>query len=117
MKSRYFLGFLFFVVVSLFFPSEARAADENTRIEGLISHIENLKDAKFVRNGSNYDSKDAAKFLRGKWHSKEKEIKTAEEFIEKVASVSSTTGKPYLIKFNDGPEVKCSDYLKEQLRK
>ncbi len=117
MKTRHFLGLLFLVAVSFLFPAEARAADENTRIESLISHVENLKDAKFVRNGTSYEAKDAAKFLRGKWHSKEKEIKTAEEFIEKVATMSSTTGKPYLIRFNDGHEVKCGDYLKEQLKK
>lgn len=117
MKIRHFLKLLFLVAVAWLFPYQARAADENTRIEGLISHVENLKDAKFVRNGRSYESKDAAKFLRGKWHSKEKEIKTAEEFIEKVATASSTTGKPYLIKFNDGREVECADYLKQQLRK
>lgn len=117
MKSRLLLRLFFFVVIACVFPVAALAADENTRIESLISHVENLKNAKFIRNGSSYESKDAAKFLRGKWRSKEKEIKTAEEFIEKVATVSSTTGKPYLIRFNDGHEVKCADYLKERLKK
>jgi hypothetical protein len=46
------------------------AADEKTRIEGLITHIEGLKDANFIRNGKSYDSKNAAKFLRGKWEAK-----------------------------------------------
>jgi len=46
----------------------------------------------------------------------EKGIASAEDFINKVASVSSTTGKPYLIKFSDGREVKCGDYLKERLK-
>jgi hypothetical protein len=98
-------------------PVHARAAYEKSRIEALISHIENLKDAQFIRNGESYDSKNAAKFLRGKWEAKAKEIKTAEDFIDKAATVSGTTGKPYLIKFNDGREVKCGEYLKEQLKK
>lgn len=117
MKTRRFLGLLWLALVVCLFPTAARAEDETKRIEALISQVENLKDAKFVRNGSNYDSKDAAKFLRGKWHSKEKEIHTAEEFIEKAASISSTSGKPYIIRFADGHEVKCADYLKQQLKK
>jgi hypothetical protein len=117
MSHRGFLGLLFLVAIGWLFPMQARAADEKSRIEGLISHIENLKDAKFIRNGKSYDSKNAAKFLRGKWEAHAKEIKTAEDFIDKAGSVSGTTGKPYIIKFNDGREVKCGEYLKEQLKK
>lgn len=86
-------------------------------IEGLIEHIANLPEAKFVRNGVEYDAKTAAKFLRGKWESNSSDIKTATDFIEKAASVSSTTGKPYLIRFKDGKETKSGEYLLEQLRK
>ena len=90
---------------------------ESDKIEALIKHIEELSDAKFVRNGSEYEAKTAAKFLRGKWDAKKDEIKTAEDFIAKVASVSSTSGKPYLIRFKDGTETKAGDYLKAQLKK
>ena len=96
--------------------ADAPSAD-TTQIEALISSIEGLKDASFVRNGSDYDAKTAAKFLRGKWNSHKKEIVTASDFIEKAASMSSTSGKPYLIRFKDGKEVKCGDFLKEQLEK
>ncbi len=91
------------------------AADEKARIEGLITHLAGLKNAGFIRNGKSYDAKDAAEFLRRKWQAKEKEIKTAEQFIEKVATFSGTTGRPYKIRFSDGREVKCGDYLKQQL--
>ena len=79
--------------------------------------MESLKDATFVRNGSDYDPKSAAKFLRGKWQANEKEIKTAPDFIAKAASVSSTTGKPYMIHFKNGKQVKCGEYLTEELKK
>lgn len=39
----------------------------DAKIDALISHIETLPDAKTVRSGSEYDSKDAARFLRAKW--------------------------------------------------
>jgi hypothetical protein len=93
-----------------------RPASENEKIEALIKHIEGLADAKFVRNGSEYDAKTAAKFLRRKWESKKEEIKTAQDFIDKVASVSSTSGKPYLIR-KDGKDTKSGEYLMEQLKK
>lgn len=95
----------------------AAEGGEKVKIEALITHVENLKGAKFIRNGKAYEPKDAAKFLRGKWESKDKEIKTAADFIEKVATMSSTTGKPYLIKLSDGRELKCGEYLKGELDK
>ena len=92
-------------------------AGEKQKIEALITHVENLKDATFVRNGSDYDAKVAARFLRGKWSSNEDEIKTAQDFIAKAATGSSTSGKAYLIRFKDGREVPCADHLKAELSK
>lgn len=97
-------------------PAQA-PADEKARIEGLISHIEGLQSASFIRNGKEYSSTNAAKFLRAKWSRDEDEVKTAEDFIAKVASVSGTSGKPYVIRFNDGKEVPCGEYLTGRLKK
>jgi hypothetical protein len=104
----------------LLMPFGAVAAEptsEAEKIEALIKHIEGLAEVKFVRNGSPYDAKTAGRFLRAKWDAKQDEIKTAAEFIEKVASMSSTSGKPYLIRFKDGTETKSGEYLKAQLKK
>lgn len=90
---------------------------EKEKIEALIKHLENLKEVTFIRNDSDYDAKTAARFLRGKWQAQEKDVKTAKDFIEKVASVSGTSGKAYVIRFKDAREVKCGDYLKEELKK
>ena len=90
---------------------------EKKKIEALIQHVEELKDAKFVRNDKEYDAKTAGAFLRNRWDAKKAEIKTALDFIEKAASVSSTSGKPYLIRFKDGKETKSGAYLKEELQK
>jgi hypothetical protein len=98
-------------------PAPGSAAlTEKGKIEALIAHLETLADAKFIRNGSDYDAAMAARFLRGKWNAKEDEIKTAKDFIAKSATASSS-GKPYLIRFKDGTENACSDYLTEQLKK
>lgn len=92
-------------------------AEEAKKIDALIAHVEGLKDAKFVRNGIEYDAKTAAAFLRGKWDASKSKIKTAADFIEHVATKSSTSGKPYLIRFKDGKEEKSGPYLTEQLEK
>jgi len=90
-------------------------AAETRKIEALIEHVEGMTDAKFVRNGVEYDGPTAAAFLREKRDAKESDIKTAADFIDKAAADSSTTGQPYLIRFTDGREVKAADYLREQL--
>lgn len=92
-------------------------AAEKQKIESLLKHVAELKEAKFVRNGSEYDAATAAKFLRGEWETNAKEIRTANEFIEKAASKSSTTGKPYLIRFKDGKEMESGESLKRELKK
>jgi hypothetical protein len=90
---------------------------EKQKIEALIKQVGDLKDAKFVRNGSTHDVSAAVRFLRGKWEANDADVKTARDFIDKVASASGTTGKPYLIRFKDGREIKSRDFLLAELKK
>ncbi len=108
----------FFWSSSLQLPAEETSpATEKVKIETLITHIQGLEGATFIRNGSDYSGAHAAKFLRAKWERNEKEVKTAADFIAKVASTSGTSGKPYLIRFKDGKETPCGEYLTAQLKK
>ena len=43
-------------------------------------------------------------------------ITTAEDFINKVASVSRETGKPYIIRLKNGKEVESSEWFHDQLK-
>ena len=95
----------------------AAEATEKAKIEVLITHIQGLENASFVRNGSEYSAANAAKFLRAKWEHNEKEVQTAADFIAKVASASGTSGKAYLIRFKDGKETPCGEYLTALLKK
>jgi hypothetical protein len=106
-----------FVVIPLAAGAEDKAPSEKEKIEALIKHVEGLKGAKFIRNGREYDAETAAKFLRGKWEAKEKQIKTARDFIEKVATKSGTSGKAYQVRLKDGTKKKSAEYLTEQLKK
>ena len=90
---------------------------ENRKIEAIIRIVDELKDATFIRNGSEHDCHAAAKHMRDKWNAQRSKIRTAEDFIELAASRSSISGKPYLIRFKDGREIESGTFLREELRK
>lgn len=105
---------LFTLAFSVLFAASLCAADrdaEAKKIESLISAVAKLEGAKFVRNGKAYDPATAAKFLRGKWERQAKEIVTAGDFIEKIATRSSITGRVYLVRFADGRELPVAEFL------
>ncbi len=108
-------GILAVMILLSFLTSSLRAdrviPGDQDRIRYLISHVEGMKEAAFVRNGSSYGSRIAAYFLRKKWEANQDKVRTAEDFIETIASKSSTTGKPYLIRFKNGQEIECGKYL------
>ena len=92
-------------------------AAEKQKIETLIKQVRGLNDATFIRNGSSYSAGNAATFLRRKWQANDSNVKTARDFIDKVASFSGTSGKPYLIRFRDGKEITSQDFLRAELKK
>ena len=106
-----------FGLLCFFVTLPAAEPVEKAKIETLISHIQGLENATFVRNGSDYSGANAAKFLRAKWERHDKEVQTAADFIAKVASASGTSGKPYVIRFKDGKETPCGEYLTALLKK
>ena len=100
-----------------FLHAQNLPAAEKQKIEVLIKVVGDLKDARFIRNGSTYEVPSAVRFLRGKWDANAAEVKSARDFVDKVASMSGTSGKPYLIRFKDGRETKSRDFLLAELQK
>jgi hypothetical protein len=111
------VGLLAFAVFPHFSSAQSAPAAEKQKIEALIKQVSELKDAKFVRNGSIYEPPTAVRFLRRKWEANDAQVTTARDFIDKVASVSGTSGKSYLIRFKDGRELKSRDFLLAELKK
>ncbi len=107
----------FAAILPRFASAQSAPAAEKQKIEALIKQVGDLKDAKFVRNGWTYEPATAVRFLRGKWEANDAEVKTARDFIDKVASASGTSGKPYLIRFKDGREIKSQEFLLAALKK
>ena len=114
---RFLILLLFFAACPGFSRAQSAPAAEKQKIEALIKQVSSLKEAKFVRNGSTYEPSTAVRFLRGKWEANDAQVTTARDFIDKVASVSGTSGKPYLIRFKDGRELKSRDFLLAELQK
>jgi hypothetical protein len=96
-------------------PAQTLSVPEKQKIEALIKQVSELKDANFIRNGWSYSADNAATFLRRKWQANDSSVKTARDFVDKVASFSGTSGKPYLIRFKDGKEIGSREYLLGEL--
>jgi len=115
--SRWIILLLAVLLTPSFARAENLSVAEQQKIEALIKHVGDLKDAKFVRNGSTYEPATAVRFLRGKWDANKTGVKTARDFIDKVATKSESSGKPYLLRFSDGKEIHSREFLLTELEK
>ena len=88
---------------------------ESQKIEELINCVRNLKGAAFIRNGSEHSPEQAAEHLASKWKKHSAKIRTAEEFVQHLATKSSATGEVYMIRLSDGNKVPTADVLYKRL--
>jgi hypothetical protein len=89
---------------------------EPEKIEKLLAALESLDNAKFIRNEKEYSIAETVDHLRIKWKAADDEVTTAEQFIEHVASKSSVSGKPYVIRLDEKTVVPAGVYLRARLR-
>ncbi len=95
----------------------ARTLSEQQKISALIDAIRQLKGASFIRNGEDHSAIDAADHLAMKVKRAGNKVKTATQFIDRVASQSSITGQAYQIRMADGKLVNAGDFLRAELAK
>ena len=91
------LGSCLALVLALAWP--AQAAPESvaeTEIQYLLAFVAD-SNCDFIRNGTSHESAEAADHLRLKYSRGRKYAGTAEQFIDRLASESSWTGKPYTV--------------------
>ena len=69
---------------------------EQARIDYLLEQVSNSP-YNFYRNGSRYTGKRAEAHLKWKYFRSLKKVKTAEDFINQVASYSKMSGEAYLM--------------------
>ncbi|MEK6703371.1 MAG: DUF5329 family protein [Planctomycetota bacterium] len=87
---------------------------ETEKIERMLAKL-GESDAVFIRNASEYDGKAAAAHLRSKWSNAGSRVKTASDFINALASSSSTSGKAYQIRKKDGSTVPSREWFEALL--
>ena len=93
-------------------PEMTRIISVNKSIQDLIFTMLLIPEATFIRNGKEYGAFDAALHLERKWKANRSKVKTVDDFITIVATKSSITGKPYLIRMADGTEVETAKWFK-----
>jgi len=93
------IGF-FKITNDQYLEGEINLLEEQEKIESLIFIVEQ-SEITFIRNGDEHTSKEAADHLRMKLEKLGEEIKTYDEFIDKCATKSSVSGKPYQVKLNN----------------
>jgi hypothetical protein len=91
------------------------SAAEQARIDRLLDAVAANQNCRFIRNGSDYSGADAASFLRRKLEAYGDRVKTVNDFIEQIASKSSTSGQLYKVRLADGREVPSADFLRAEL--
>ncbi|MBK0402075.1 DUF5329 family protein [Adhaeribacter sp. BT258] len=89
---------------------------EEEKVNHLIDYIRHLSGSVFIRNGKEYSPEKAADHLLSKWKKHKKKVKTAQGFVERLATYSKTD-EPYMIRFSDGHMEKCGDLLSLELQR
>ena len=105
-------AFLFALAVGLSMIAVADVAEEE--INFLIGSVESSA-CVFVRNGKEHAADDAADHLRLKYRRGKRYATSAEKFIDRLASESSWSGKPYFINCPDSGDHRSKDWLSAQL--
>ena len=98
----------------LLMPAAAIADEAEVEIEHLITTV-GESGCTFIRNGSRHDAEDAASHMRMKYRRGKRYAPTAELFIERLASKSSFSGKPYKIECPGSDAVPSGDWLMARL--
>ena len=92
------------ILMAAALPGRAAISDETSaEIDRMLQQVQ-ASDCIFIRNGSEHDAEDAADHLRLKLKRGKKYVNTTEQFIDRLASESSWTGKPYTIRCPDQDE-------------
>jgi hypothetical protein len=99
----------------------ALAADPPPAVQSEVAHlfayIEN-SGCQFYRNGTWHDAHQARAHIERKYRylcSKD-QVSSTEDVIERTASTSSLSGKPYQVRCGNGASVLTGDWLRTELQ-
>jgi hypothetical protein len=97
--------------------AQAPSAAAQQEIEQLFTALQQSQ-CEFQRNGSWYDAGKATEHLRQKYDYllKKKLAPTTEAFIERAATQSSLSGKPYQVRCGQAQAVPSKQWFEQQLK-
>jgi hypothetical protein len=106
------------IAAALWLP--AARADTPVKVQNEVSFLLGYmaeSGCEFYRNGSWYNAQRAVAHLRDKYKylNDRNLVNTTEQFIERAASESSLSGKPYQIRCGTGTAVNSQEWLREKL--
>ncbi len=107
-----------YLLISLLLPigwlpvSQATPTSEK-EIQHLLEFI-SQSDCIFIRNNSEYPAKEAREHLQTKYDYARRWVDSAEQFIERIASKSSISGKRYQVRCR-GQLFYSRDWLQQEL--
>ena len=96
-------------------PLVAASATMDEEIDALLDAVA-TSECLFVRNGKEYDVDAAVSHLQLKRKNGGRYFKTTEQFIERIASKSSFSGKPYEIRCSEAPAQSAFDWFSDRLQ-
>jgi hypothetical protein len=96
--------------------SAQAGADPDAEIARLLDFVA-TSDCRMVRNGKLYAAPEARAHLERKlaWLRDRDRVSSAEDFIERVASRSSLSGRAYAVRCQGRPEQPSGDWLRHEL--
>lgn len=97
-------------------PAFALSDREEARVEAMLAALEQSRDVVFIRNGGEHTAAEAASHLRLKLSKTRNRLDNAEQFIDKVGSSSSLSGRPYMVREPGKGERTANAFLHELLR-
>jgi len=103
------------LLLALSMPATVFADLAETEIEYLITTV-GESGCTFIRNGSRHDAVDAASHMRLKYQRGKRYATSAELFIERLASKSSFSGKPYAIECPGSDAIPSGEWLTARLQ-
>ncbi|HXE48601.1 MAG TPA: DUF5329 domain-containing protein [Ramlibacter sp.] len=117
MHTRSILGGL---LIAALLGLPAARADTPVKVQNEVSFLLGYvtgSGCEFYRNGDWYNARKAVAHLRDKYKylNDRNLVSTTEQFIERAASESSFSGKPYQIRCSGGAAVTSQQWLSEKL--
>jgi len=101
------------ITASLLWFTAGSVADTDEDVEFLLQYVAD-SGCTFVRNAERHNGAEASAHLRMKYDQDKRHIKSAEQFIDRLASASSLSGQPYVVTCG-GKTQTSRDWLNEAL--